>query len=231
MKLRTVVLGAMLILAGIAGAQQSPDLGTKKDFTTAHVDSAPIVDGWQLAQMLVALTIVFCLVKFGLPKLLGRMGNRFVTSENCTISVRESVSCGASTLQVIDVRGRSLLIAVSPQSVSFLTDLTPVQQGDSPAFFELVDAKMGAPENESVPQGSPAMAVVEPRREDSEYLRRPLAGTKAEAHQQEISDETEYEASLELLMQARKRMETRTAVGAPVNAATDRSDRLRRLVG
>lgn len=95
---------------------------------------------WPLLQTMVVLGVLFALLKWGAPRLVQRMNKRMSTPLNSPIVLQEGAACGASQLQVVEVRGRTLLLAVGTNGVTFLSDLTdgPATTPE-PAFFDLVD--------------------------------------------------------------------------------------------
>lgn len=115
-------------------------MGTKPDIVVQQ-PPASSVGPWDLAQMVVALAIVFALLKWALPKVVARMNKRLVTKAGSSITVEESASFGGGNLQIVNARGRTLLICVTPSAVSCLADLThaPQTENAEPAFFEMVD--------------------------------------------------------------------------------------------
>ncbi|MBX3097286.1 MAG: hypothetical protein KF812_10525 [Fimbriimonadaceae bacterium] len=121
-------------------------LPTKPDL----VLSSPSSGGpslWPLVQALFILGVLFALVKWGGPKLVARLGKKLSTGLDSPIQLQEAAQCGVASLQVVEVRGRTLLLASGPQGVSFLTDLTEVSgQRQDAAFFELLDQAEGTPE-------------------------------------------------------------------------------------
>jgi flagellar biogenesis protein FliO len=137
MKLR-LTLGATLLTSLCAA--QGESLGTKADIVTSAPRGSSVVNGWDLVQMVVALAVVFALLKWALPKVVARMNKRLVTKAGSSISIEESASFGGGNLQIVSARGRTLLLCVSQNGVTCLADLTE-QKGhkEEPAFFELVD--------------------------------------------------------------------------------------------
>ena len=128
---------------------------TKPDMVAkAPASPVPVLD---LLQMLVALGIVFALVKWGLPKIVSKMGARLSTPVGSAIAIEESAAFGGGQLSVVNVRGRTLLLAVSPQGVTCLADLTTAAPArpEQPAFFEVLD------------NADPSMAVVHEPEPDS----------------------------------------------------------------
>jgi len=121
-------------------------LPTKQDLVLNSAGGgAPSI--WPLVQAMLVLGVLFVLVKWLGPKLIGRMGKRLSTSLNSPIRLEEAAQCGVASLQVVEVRGRTLLLASGPQGVTFLTDLTTPVDGPAPeAFFEVLDSAEGTPE-------------------------------------------------------------------------------------
>ena len=129
-----------LSLTAITSAQ-APNLGTKADIIVNTPEQpTPLLGGWDMVQMLVALAIVFALLKWALPKVVARMNKKLVTNSDSSITVEESANFGGGSLQIVSARGRTLLLCVSQNGVTFLTDLTKVsEEPEEPAFFEMVD--------------------------------------------------------------------------------------------
>ena len=137
MKLRLTVSAAFL--ASLCAAQGN-ELGTKANIVSSAPRGSSVVNGWDLVQMVVALAIVFALLKWALPKVVARMNKRLVTKAGSSISIEESASFGGGNLQIVSARGKTLLLCVSQNGVTCLADLTaPGRPKEEPAFFELVD--------------------------------------------------------------------------------------------
>lgn len=120
------------------------DLGTRPDLpasTTSPVPTTSAVGGLEVVQILVVLGLVFAALKFGIPKLIAKYGNRLSPGLNSSIQVEESTAFGAGQLNVVKVRGKTLLLASTPQGVTCLADLTDTDASTNadPAFFELLD--------------------------------------------------------------------------------------------
>lgn len=135
MRLATAV---SLLLFGVLTHAQG--LGTKPNLVVESPKSSG-VGAMDLVQMVVALAIVFVLLKWALPKVVARMNKKLSTKEGSSISIEESASFGGGNLQIVSARGRTLLLCVSQSGVSCLADLTEAQPAkkEQPAFFELVD--------------------------------------------------------------------------------------------
>jgi len=137
MRARLTVCAALL--APLCAAQDEA-LGTKADIVARAPQGSSVVNGWDLVQMVVALAVVFALLKWALPKVVARMNKRLVTKDGSSISIEESASFGGGNLQIVSARGRTLLLCVSQSGVTCLADLTSSDKPkDHPAFFELVD--------------------------------------------------------------------------------------------
>lgn len=127
----------------IATTDSRGELGTKKDLVEpkASAPNAPALGGMQILQMAIAIAIVFAILKFGLPKMMEKFGKKISTSLNSAIDLQEAASFGAGSLQVITVRGKTLLLGVTPTGITCLADLSDTESvaANTPAFFDLVD--------------------------------------------------------------------------------------------
>lgn len=156
----------LLALAPTAAFAQA--FGTKKDLASgvAGTGSGPAVQGMDILQMLLALAVVGILLKWGLPKLLGKF-NGWKSAQNAGgMVVKESLAVGAGTVQIVEVRGRTLLLGATPTQINFLADLSEVQAPapEAPAFFDILDAELESPSSDDKP--NPAFALVEMEIED-----------------------------------------------------------------
>ena len=142
--MRVFATASALLAASLALAQGAA-LGTKPDIALKTPQQpGPIIGGWDLAQMLVALGIVFVLLKWALPKVAARMNRKLVAGSDGSIRVEESASFGGGNLQIVTARGKTLLICVSQSGVSCLANLTEDGgSSDEKAFFEIVDEAEG----------------------------------------------------------------------------------------
>ena len=134
----------ILVLTGFLGASfaSAQALGTKKNLVATTPSSSPIVQPMDLVQMVVALSIVAALVKWVLPKIIGRLGRRISTPVGSSIRLEESASFGGGQLQIVTVRGKSLLLCVATTGVSCLADLTNTNEcanAEAPVFFDILD--------------------------------------------------------------------------------------------
>ena len=132
------------LLAPLSMAQQTAFPGTKKDILSAPVTGGSGSMGvLQLAQMLIALGIVFAVIKYLLPKIATRMGKKLNTKVGSDIKIEQSASFAGGILYIVQARGRSLLISVGTQGVTCLADLTekPKQDEAFTTFKEMVETQ------------------------------------------------------------------------------------------
>jgi flagellar biogenesis protein FliO len=144
MKTRILLPSALLGLASLALAGPG-FLGTKADPTPTKGAEAPI-GILPMIQMMVALAIVIGLVKWVLPRFLGRM----TPKGKGDIAVEMTTALGPATLHVVTVRGRTMLLGVTPQNVGLIAELTE----DNGAFAERLTFATAAIEVEEPPRGS-----------------------------------------------------------------------------
>jgi len=118
-------------------------LGTKKDLSTGNASPAgPIVQPMDMIQMVLALCIVAAIIKWVLPKAIARLGKRITTPLGSTINLEESAAFGGGQLQIVTVRGKTLLLCVATSGVTCLADLTEPTNApkvEAPVFFDVLD--------------------------------------------------------------------------------------------
>jgi len=208
-KLALLALAAAMPMASWAGET----LGTKKDLATGVAPSSgPVVTGTEVFQMVGALVVVFALLKWGLPYVMAKFGRKLNTGIDNPIRSLESANFGGGTLQVVEVRDRTLLLSVTANGASLVCDLTPdpVAEAAKPkTFFELLDEKREAAAPAPVP-AAPTHAVVDFGGIDDEGDE-PMRGQ-------------DFEAAKRLLTAAKARLET-PETEKP--ATEDREDRVR----
>lgn len=153
----TLALTSLLIPAFLL-AQET--LGTKADLiqSTPVKPTGPNLGFAQFVPLLVALGIIFFLLKYALPKVIGKFNKRLTTPLNSPIVLEESASFATGSLQVVTVRGKSMLLAITQQGVSFLSEVpNQAPEDPTPAFFELLDKESVEPK----PQRLLTHAVIE----------------------------------------------------------------------
>lgn len=156
----SVSLGFALVAA--YSAAQEGMLGTKAESATQFTPSTS--SGGGLLQMVVAVIVVMVLMKLFLPKMMAKYGSKLSTGLNSAIKVEESASFAGGSIHLVTVRGRTLLLGSTPNSISTLADLGEAPKNDpGPTFMEFVEA---APEREfptppSIDQMRAAITVAE----------------------------------------------------------------------
>ena len=104
-----------------------------------------------LFNVLLALGIVYGLLRYAMPKVLARMNKRLVTGAGSAIKVEESASFAGGSLYVVSARGKTILLAVGSQGVRFLTDLTETPTApEPPSFGDLVERELLATNGKAV---------------------------------------------------------------------------------
>jgi flagellar biogenesis protein FliO len=92
-----------------------------------------------------------------MPKLMGKMNKRLVTSAGSDIRIEESASFAGGSLYVVSARGKTLLLSVNAQGVQCLSDLSEARPEPlAPTFGELVEAQLQRTTQESEPAGPTA---------------------------------------------------------------------------
>ena len=151
-RLSALIFATSLSAWSLAQEAATTLVGTKPDIVVNQpTQPQPVVNGFQFVQMIVALVVVLGLLKFVLPRIVGKVGKGLHTGLNSSIRVEESASFAAGQLHIVSARGKSILIAVTPQGVTTLADLTEeptaAKQPEEPAFFELIDQAKAEPED------------------------------------------------------------------------------------
>ena len=141
-RLLAISLAALTAVSAFA----DPDgmLGTKGDSISA-LQGPSGAGGGSLLQMIIAVVVVFALMKFLLPKLVAKFGGKLSTNIGSSIKIEESASFGGGTLYLVSVKDKSLLLGVNGTTISTLADLGPVNKPDpGPTFMEYLDHTDGA---------------------------------------------------------------------------------------
>jgi len=132
-----------LHLCGLALAQDFP--GAKADpvgQSGAGAGNGPGIGS--LFNVLLALGIVYGLLRFAGPKIIGRMNRRLATGVGSDIRIEESATFAGGNLYVVTARGRSLLLSVGSGGVQCLADLTSPtpKEPEPPTFGDLVEQEI-----------------------------------------------------------------------------------------
>ncbi len=142
---RALVIGLVLSAASYAFSQAGL-LGTKPSVVTKSVPQTQgnTLGGGQVLQMIVALVIVAVVLKWVLPKVISKFSGKSSGNLSSSIRIEETAQLSTVTLHVVTVRDKTLLLSVSPQGVSCLSDLTKIE-GSAPeplAFFDFLDREI-----------------------------------------------------------------------------------------
>ena len=138
--MRWLGLLALLPTAAFAGDGFA---GTKKTVVTSPVEAAGGIA--PVLQMLVALAIVCVALKWVMPKLVGKVNKRIVTSANGGIAVEESAQFAGGSLYVVRARSKTLLLCSGTQGVVCLADISEPKPVEAPTFMEMLEVKEQAP--------------------------------------------------------------------------------------
>lgn len=162
----------------LAFAQEGPLDTAKPDILTkAESSPTPIFNGLDMAQMFLALGLVFFLLKWALPKIAAKMNKKLVAKSGADIKLEEAATFGGGSLQVVEVRSKVLLLGVMPTGISFLAELTEnATEADEEAFFEMVDEANERPTEEL------RAVVVMPDERPTEVAEDDVAGAPAQGH-------------------------------------------------
>ena len=131
----------VLILLGLASTFALADdglLGTKGDGASAL--QGPTSSGGSLLQMIIAVLVVFGLMKFFLPKMVAKFGGKLNPGIGSSIKIEETASFQGGTLYLVSVKDRSLLLGVAGTSITTLADLGIASKPNpGPTFMEYLD--------------------------------------------------------------------------------------------
>jgi flagellar biogenesis protein FliO len=147
MERERLLRGAFLFVLFVASvpfalAQSFP--GTKPDPTGASAVTQSSGSGiGSLFNVLLALGIVYGLLRFAMPKVMARMSRRLVTGAGSAIRIEESATFAGGSLYVVSARGKTLLLGVGSQGVQNLADLTdPTPKPEPETFGEIVEREL-----------------------------------------------------------------------------------------
>ncbi len=130
----TLASAAEETVKGAFGTKSAGGAGT----TAAMSTGGPSI--FSIIQMIIAVAIVVGLMKVVLPKIVSKMGGKLTTTLNGGIRIEESATFPGGNLYVVTVSDRKLLLGATPQSISTLADLGPVNKPNpGPAFMEYLD--------------------------------------------------------------------------------------------
>ncbi len=131
---------APLVLALCASSAYAADgiLGTKSDAVSPL--QGPASSGGSLLQMIIAVLVVFGLMKYFIPKLVAKFGGKLNSGIGSSINIEESATFQGGMLYLVSVKDRSLLIGVAGTSITTLADLGSTNKPNpGPTFMEYLD--------------------------------------------------------------------------------------------
>ncbi|MFW5697262.1 MAG: FliO/MopB family protein [Fimbriimonadaceae bacterium] len=213
-----IALLSALTVAQEAAETAADSLGTKPNLINESTGGTSLLNGWDILQMLAALAVVVGLLAWLLPKFAKKMGGKFSASADSSMRVEETANVGASSLFVVKVRGRCLLLGSTQQSITCLADLTESDEKENrePAFFEVLD-------NET------KKSAAAPRRRKSaeELISEEEAPTQAVVHGNvNESQDPELQKQLETLRRVQQRVQGNPASEHDAKASADRLKKL-----
>jgi flagellar biogenesis protein FliO len=91
-----------------------------------------------VVQMLVALGVVLAMLKWLMPLVLKKYGNRVTSNGGSGIRIQETAAFGPANLAVVVVRGKTLFLGATSAGISCLADLTTTE-ALPPTFQELLE--------------------------------------------------------------------------------------------
>jgi len=134
---RLLTLTSLPALSSLALAEDGI-LGTKSDSVSAL--QGPASSGGSMLQMIIAVLVVFGLMKFFMPKLVAKFGGKLNTGVGSAIKIEESASFQGGNLYLVSVKDRSILIGVAGTNITTLADLgTAHKPNPGPTFMEYLD--------------------------------------------------------------------------------------------
>ena len=90
--------------------------------------------------MIIAVLVVFGLMKFFLPKVMTKFGGKLNAGIGSSIKIEESATFQGGMLYLVTVKDRSLLLGVAGTSITTLADLGSANKPDpGPTFMEILD--------------------------------------------------------------------------------------------
>lgn len=141
MRAHASLIGVCLAVGALG--QEQGFLGTKSSPVTVSSNSGGI-GVMPLIQMAIALAIVLGLLKFVLPKMVGKMNKKLVTSVTSGLHIEESANFAGGTLYIVRARSKTLLLSVSTQGVNCLADITEkAEEPEKTEFETIIDAAPG----------------------------------------------------------------------------------------
>lgn len=127
-----------LLLMGQSAFAQSALDAAKPDVLVQRASESTSM--MPMIQMLITAVVLFGLFKWLAPKIRNWVGTRMDKPLESDLKIEESATLAQGALYVVSLRGKSILIGATPQSISLLTELTPnTVATEEPVFFEMLD--------------------------------------------------------------------------------------------
>jgi len=155
---RTLFLLAATSLSTSVWAQSALS-GTKADLVGGSTLTQSTSSGGfgPLFNVLLALGIVYGILRFAMPKVMSRISKRLVTGTGSAIRIEESATFAGGSLYVVSARGKTLLLGVGTQGVQTLADLTEERPQPEPATFgEMVQEELTRHTTSEAPEPRPS---------------------------------------------------------------------------
>lgn len=163
--MRNVFILVGMVVAGTAAAQGN--FGLKKDPISTPSSSSPI-GMMPMVQMLIALGLVYVMLRYLLPKFFGKMNRKMSAATGSSLRIEESANFAGGSLYVVHAREKTLLLSVSTSGVTCLADLTQPEKPQPPTFKEMVEQELKLPEYVAGPTiPSPAQPSLDPEAESA----------------------------------------------------------------
>lgn len=150
------LLSVCFLTPMLAGAQV---LGTKPTGSAITGGATSPIGAMPLLQMLIALGIVFGLLKFGLPKIASRLNKHLATPVSSSIRIEESANFAGGALYLVSVKQKTLLLSVGTHGVNCLADISEAPVPEPTTFEELVQTAPDWTPSEPAPVTDPALST------------------------------------------------------------------------
>lgn len=143
-----------------AAVAQGTLLGTKRDLGAGASAQVPASSNGTMVfvQTVVALVLVFLAIKYLLPRLAGKVNRKLSTKLGSAIEVEESAAFAGGALYLVNVRGKSLLLSVTGQNVTFLSEV-PAAESAPVTFGELLREAPGTLDEQPAGAGKDAASA------------------------------------------------------------------------
>lgn len=126
------------LLTTLAFSQPALEAAKPSKIGSATAGRAPDFPIWG---SIILVAVLFAVMKWVGPKWLSFAGSRMRPGLDSSLKIEETANLAQGALYVVKVRGKSLLLGATAQSITCLADLSETEAVEmkEPAFFELVD--------------------------------------------------------------------------------------------